>query len=135
MGDVMAAAQPWLATAAAFWLYVRYTFWLLWLARVSIASALLGFALFAFTPQMQDMFLEMRVIDFFDKLFWIAFCFTLVFGWVMAVHNSAEWIIKKHEDWPMPSATIARSARPCLSSWDRCASSASCSARQRPIST
>ncbi|MGB6910020.1 MAG: hypothetical protein WBE01_09860 [Methyloceanibacter sp.] len=65
---------------------------ILWITRVSVASALAGFALFLFVPQARDTFLEVRgdsLLSASNWSFWLVFFFFVIVFWVLPVHYCA----------------------------------------------
>jgi hypothetical protein len=115
-GDVVVSRRSDLAgrlheVTSVSWLYVRYFSWLLWLCRVSLGSAAFGFYLFAAAPQVQDMFFEIKQTDADSMRYWAVFYVLLLFGWVLVVHQSAQWMIKYFDDWALPHRGIQQLMR------------------------
>jgi WD40 repeat protein len=65
-------------------------------AWVSVSSVVLGILLFRFTPQAQDLFLEVRGNYFWGSLFWIFFYLSVLLTWALPVYVSSRWILTQY---------------------------------------
>jgi len=82
------------------WLEVRCLFVGLRIAWVSVASALVGFALFLSAPPAQDILLETKGDLAADAAYWAIFYALVILTWALPVFVSARWILTFTEGSP-----------------------------------
>lgn len=96
------AAEPTASAAGVYekWLEVRCLFVGLRIAWVSVASALVGFALFLTAPPAQDILLETKGDLAADAAYWAKFYVLVILTWALPVFVSARWILTFTEERP-----------------------------------
>src|SRR5918994_1543649 len=89
-------------TLGVIWSWVRFPkpwfaslrwFRVLWVCRVSVASALAGLLMMTFVPQAQDVFADTSV----RWWYWLIFFALVFFGWAFPVHYAARRILDRQE--------------------------------------
>jgi WD40 repeat protein len=83
---------------AGWWSRVRCLIDGLKVAWVSVASAVIGLALFLNAPPAQDLFLEGKGDPVSDLLFWGSFYLIVILFWALPVFISARWILASFEE-------------------------------------
>ena len=91
------------------------------LAWISTTSVVLGFLLFLFAPQAQDLFLEVRGSWLSGIGYWLSFYVCVLIAWMAPVYVSSRWIMWRFRegatDWTQekPVKDWVRRSLPSLS--------------------
>lgn len=101
----MTLAQRTIEFFVDFWSEIRRLVVVLWLCRISTASALVALVL-AFLPQVQDLYTELTYYEdptrqdlINTAAFWLTF-YALAFAWAFIVHYCARTLLS-FESWPL----------------------------------
>jgi hypothetical protein len=89
---------------------LNYFFRLLYLSRVGSISAIIG-SLIILTPQARDLFLDLRSSPWIERIYWSIFYFLLIFGWLLPIYFSTDYMIERCDNSPTAKTKIGKALK------------------------